>query len=68
MTGIRLFCRCIVKTQHSSGPLRARTSVLTIHNIGYQGIMPSAAAADLGLERPSRCSTPTTSRTASSTH
>ena len=24
-------------------------SVLTIHNIGYQGIMPAAAAADLGL-------------------
>jgi starch synthase len=27
---------------------RAR-SVLTIHNIGYQGIMPSSAVADLGL-------------------
>jgi starch synthase len=26
-------------------------SVLTIHNIGYQGIMPSAALADLGLGR-----------------
>ena len=40
-----------VKTQHSSGPLRART-VLTIHNIGYQGVMPSTAAADLGLDAP----------------
>jgi starch synthase len=29
------------------GPAR---SVLTIHNIGYQGIMPSTAAADLGLD------------------
>jgi starch synthase len=29
--------------------LGAARSVLTIHNIGYQGSMPSAAAADLGL-------------------
>jgi starch synthase len=27
----------------------AARSVLTIHNIGYQGIMPSSAVADLGL-------------------
>jgi starch synthase len=26
--------------------------VLTIHNIGYQGMMPSAAAADLGVTAP----------------
>jgi len=30
--------------------LAAARSVLTIHNIGYQGTMPIAAAADLGLE------------------
>jgi starch synthase len=39
-----------LKTLYASDPLLARArSVLTIHNIGYQGIMPSAAAADLGL-------------------
>ena len=27
----------------------ATKSVLTIHNLGYQGLMPAAAAADLGL-------------------
>jgi starch synthase len=42
-----------LKTLYSSDPLLARSrSVLTIHNIGYQGIMPSAAAADLGLSAP----------------
>jgi starch synthase len=39
-----------LKTLYSSDPLLARSrSVLTIHNIGYQGIMPGAAVADLGL-------------------
>ena len=36
---LRLGCRC------SHTP----SSLMTIHNIGYQGIMPSSAAADLGL-------------------
>jgi starch synthase len=45
------FLPLYIKTLHSSDPLRART-VLTIHNIGYQGIMPSTAAADLGLDAP----------------
>lgn len=40
-----------LKTLYASDPLLSRArSVLTIHNIGYQGAMPSAAAADLGLE------------------
>ena len=38
-----------VKAQLADEPLFARTrSVLTIHNIGYQGIFSSAAVADLG--------------------
>jgi starch synthase len=42
-----------MKTLYSSDPLFARSrSVMTIHNIGYQGIMPGAAAADLGLAAP----------------
>jgi starch synthase len=42
-----------LKTLYSSDPLLARArTVLTIHNIGYQGIMPRAAAADLGLDHP----------------
>jgi starch synthase len=44
------FLPLYLKTLYSSDPLLARArSVLTIHNIGYQGVMPSAAAADLGL-------------------
>ncbi len=39
-----------VKAQLASEPLFARTrSVLTIHNIGYQGILGAAAIADLDL-------------------
>ncbi|MGH8301095.1 MAG: glycogen synthase [Steroidobacteraceae bacterium] len=39
-----------VKTLHEGEPLFARTrSVLTIHNIGYQGTFSSAAMADLQL-------------------
>jgi starch synthase len=42
-----------MKTLYSSDPLFARSrTVMTIHNIGYQGIMPGAAAADLGLAAP----------------
>jgi starch synthase len=42
-----------LKALHASDPKLSRArSVLTIHNIGYQGVMPSAAAADLGLEHP----------------
>ena len=39
-----------VKTLYAAVPAFAHVrSVLTIHNIGYQGILPAAAAADLGL-------------------
>ncbi len=42
-----------LKTLYASDPLLSRArSVLTIHNIGYQGVMPAAAAADLGLDHP----------------
>jgi starch synthase len=45
------FLPMYIKTLYSSDPmLAAARSVLTIHNIGYQGIMPSAAAGDLGLD------------------
>jgi starch synthase len=44
------FLPLYLKTLYRSDPLLAATStVLTIHNIGYQGIIPSTAAADLGL-------------------
>jgi starch synthase len=44
------FLPLYLKTLYSSDPLLARArSVLTIHNIGFQGIFPSTAAADLGL-------------------
>jgi starch synthase len=44
------FLPLYMKTLYSSDPvLAAARSVLTIHNIGYQGIMPAAAAADLGV-------------------
>jgi starch synthase len=44
------FLPLFLRTIYSSVPefKRART-VLTIHNIGYQGIMPAKAVADLGL-------------------
>jgi starch synthase len=45
------FLPLYLRTLYSSDPmLGAARSVLTIHNIGYQGIFPSAAAADLGLD------------------
>jgi starch synthase len=45
------FLPLYLKTLYSSDPMLGRArSVLTIHNIGYQGIMASAAAGDLGLQ------------------
>jgi starch synthase len=44
------FLPLFLKTIYAGEPEFADSrSVLTIHNIGYQGIMPAAAAADLGL-------------------
>jgi starch synthase len=44
------FLPLYLKTLYSSEALFAGSrSVLTIHNIGYQGIMPAAALADLGI-------------------
>jgi starch synthase len=40
----------ILKTQQAAYPLLASSkSLLTIHNIGYQGVFPASGAADLGL-------------------
>jgi starch synthase len=40
----------ILKTQYGSDALLSGAkSLLTIHNIGYQGIFPASAAADLGI-------------------
>lgn len=45
------FLPLYLKTLYASVPAFAHVrSVLTIHNIGYQGIMPAAAVADLSLE------------------
>jgi starch synthase len=44
------FLPLFLRTIYSSVPeFKHARSVLTIHNIGYQGIMPAAAVADLGL-------------------
>ncbi len=44
------FLPLFLKTIYSSVPqFKHSRSVLTIHNIGYQGIMPATAVADLGL-------------------
>jgi starch synthase len=44
------FVPLYLKTLYASDPLLARArSVLTIHNIGFQGVMARAASADLGL-------------------
>jgi starch synthase len=44
------FLPLYLKTLYASDSLLARAkSLLTIHNIGYQGVMSSAAAPDLGL-------------------
>ena len=45
------FLPLYLKTLYSRDPLLGRArSVLTIHNIGYHGIMPGSALADLGLD------------------
>lgn len=45
------FLPLYLKSIYAAEPLFAGSrSVLTIHNIGYQGVMPSAAAGDLGLD------------------
>jgi starch synthase len=44
------FLPLYLKTLYASDPLLARArTLLTIHNIGYQGVISSAAAPDLGL-------------------
>jgi len=44
------FLPLFLKTIYASVPeFRNARSVLTIHNVGYQGVMPAAAVAELGL-------------------
>ena len=43
------FLPLMLKTRYAGEPLAAAKSVLTIHNIAYQGVMPGSAAPDLGL-------------------
>jgi starch synthase len=44
------FLPLYLKTVYAADPLLARArSVMTIHNIAFQGIMPGTAAADIGL-------------------
>jgi len=44
------FLPLYLKTQYRTDALLARAkSLMTIHNIGYQGVIPATAAADLGL-------------------
>jgi starch synthase len=45
------FLPLFLKTLYAPVPLFARSrSVMTIHNIGYQGVIPRAFIADLGLQ------------------
>jgi starch synthase len=45
------FAPLFLKTIYASWPELANTrSILTVHNIGYQGIMPAAAVGDLALD------------------
>ena len=47
------FLPLFLRTRYATDPLLAKArSILTIHNIGYQGIMAGSAAADLGLGAP----------------
>jgi starch synthase len=47
------FLPMYLKTLYAADPQLGRArSVLTIHNIGYQGVFASAAAADLGVDAP----------------
>ena len=49
------FAPLYLRTVYASEPLFARAqSVLTIHNIGYQGIFPAALVSDLGLSAQAR--------------
>jgi len=43
------FAPLYLRTVWAHEPLAAARTLLTIHNIGYQGIFPAAAAEDLGL-------------------
>ncbi len=44
------FLPLYLKSIHAGDPLFARSrSLMTIHNIGYQGVMPAAALDDLGI-------------------
>ena len=50
------FLPLFLKSIYSPVPLFARSrSVLTIHNIGYQGVIPRAFIADLGLAEDEAC-------------
>jgi starch synthase len=43
------FLPLYLKTEYAAHPLfSASRTVLTIHNIGYQGVLPAAAVADIG--------------------
>ncbi len=45
------FLPLYLKTLYARDPLLGKArSVLTVHNIGYQGVFASAAAADLGID------------------
>jgi starch synthase len=47
------FLPLYLKTLYAADPRFAMArSVLTVHNIGYQGVFSSAAAADLGIDAP----------------
>jgi len=47
------FLPLLLKSTYAPVPLFARSrSVLTIHNIGYQGVIPAAFVSDLGLAAP----------------
>jgi starch synthase len=47
------FLPLYLKTLYAADPqLAMARSVLTVHNIGYQGMFASAAAADLGIDAP----------------
>jgi starch synthase len=43
------FLPLLLKTRYADNAIAAARTVLTIHNIGYQGIMPGSAAPDLEL-------------------
>jgi starch synthase len=46
------FAPLYLRTVYADEPLFARArSVLTIHNVGYQGIFPASQLSDLGLKR-----------------